>query len=610
MESLTKGSWGWLPIITPLAAYGVLVTSLGMAASINNQPFAMLLFWIGILLITLPVGIRLLHPTVGYREALALVILAGEMLFLISVLSGLPQNNPYDGYLHWRTAIDILTTQHLFAFNNLLPVSPYYPGLEIVTTSLVTLTGLSIFQAGSIVVFVARLIMVTSLFMLLYMLSGSPRAAGLGCLIYMGSSTFVFFDAQFAYESLSLPLAVFVLWGVMKRSTAPVEQHFSWVILVVFACAMVAITHHLMSYFLAAILLLWTGMAIIKNWKGKKEYVPYAIAIALLDFVVAWLMFVAEITVGYLAPYFGGTLTTLLRFITGYTGDRSLISTTQSSGLLSERLVGIASVLFLLIGLAVGLLVWWTSQRKNPSMQRPLAIVLVLVGIIYPSLPLLHLSNNTWEVSNRMASYIFIGLGYVIGVGLAIPNIRNWLAHLRRWAFVPALGVIICGGVIAGSHPATRLPGPYLVEADNRSVDPYGVSAANWARTYLGPSNRMAGDREQSVIMGSLGQQSMVFRSEEGINISPIFLKPKLENVDFQDIKALQIQYLVIDQRITQDAPLFGYYFESWEQQLVETEMPINPAILDKFDTMPEVSRIFDNGNVRIYDLKGINLVP
>jgi hypothetical protein len=374
---------------------------------------------------------------------------------------------------------------------------------------------------------------------------------------------------------------------------------------------MVAITHHLMSYFLAAILLLWTGVAAIKNWRGNKEYVPYAITIALLDFVVAWLMFVAEITVGYLAPYFGGTLTTLLRFITGYTGDRSLLpSSTQSSGLLSERLVGIASVLFLLIGLAVGLWVWKASNRKNPAMRQPLAIVLVLVGLIYPLLPLLHLSNTTWEVSNRMASYVFMGLGYVIGVGLALPTIRSWLSHLRKWAFLPGLAVIICGGVIGGSHPATRLPGPYLVEADNRSVDLYGVSAADWARSYLGANNRMAGDREQSVLMGSLGQQAMVFRSADGINISPIFLKLKLEPVDLQNIRTLQIRYLVIDQRITQSAPLFGYYFEGWEQQLVPSQVPVSPATLGKFDHMSNVSRIFDNGSIQIYDLKEISLGP
>ncbi len=48
----------------------------------------------------------------------------------------------FDELLHYRTVDNILTTRHLFSPNSLLPVSPYYPGMETVTAVLVQLTGL------------------------------------------------------------------------------------------------------------------------------------------------------------------------------------------------------------------------------------------------------------------------------------------------------------------------------------------------------------------------------------------------------------------------------------------------------------------------------------
>jgi hypothetical protein len=577
-----------------------------MIASVDNNPYAMLVFWSGVLIITIPIGIRLLSLDVQYREALALAILAGEMLFLVSVLRSSIQTSPYDGYLHWRTASDILNTHRLFTPNNLLPVSPYYPGMEIVTTALVNLTGLSIFGAGNVLIFAARLIMVTSLFLILHELSGSARSAGLGCLVYMGSTTFVFFDSQFAYESLSLPLAALVLWLVLKRSFVPPAQKLTWTILAVLVGVMVAITHHLMSYFLIGILLIWTAIAILRNRRGLKEYIPIRITIILLVFIVTWLLFIADITIGYLAPYIDATLAILLKFISGYRGDRAVFPVDQSSSLFVERLIAMASVLFLILGEGAGLWVWWKTYRTRIKLQSAFAITLLLTSFVYPLLPLLRLNGSTWEVANRLASFVFIGLAFVIGQGLAESRLP---ARIFRVA-VPALALIICGGIIGGSHPATRLPGAYMVEADSRSVDTYGFLAADWALAYLGPNNRMASDREQSVLMGTLGQQTLIFGGTNQMNLSPIFLSPTLEDAEKQAIRSLQLHYLVVDWRVTLAAPLFGYYFENWEQQVAPWEVPVAPEVLAKFENAPTVNCIFDNGYIRIYDVGGISLVP
>ena len=47
-----------------------------------------------------------------------------------------------------------------------------------------------------------------ALFVLFTRVSGSARLAGIAVMIYAGNSNFLFWGAQYSYESLSLPLLV------------------------------------------------------------------------------------------------------------------------------------------------------------------------------------------------------------------------------------------------------------------------------------------------------------------------------------------------------------------------------------------------------------------
>ncbi|MDP9247839.1 MAG: hypothetical protein M3O95_07115, partial [Candidatus Dormibacteraeota bacterium] len=70
----------------------------------------------------------------------------------------------YDEFSHWRTAIDISTSGHLFLPNPLQPVSPYYPGLEAITTVFGELTGFPLDRAGMIIIGLGRLQLAVALF--------------------------------------------------------------------------------------------------------------------------------------------------------------------------------------------------------------------------------------------------------------------------------------------------------------------------------------------------------------------------------------------------------------------------------------------------------------
>ena len=47
-------------------------------------------------------------------------------------------------------------------------------------------------------------------------LTGSPRVAGLGALVYAATPNFLFWSSQFAYESLALPLATVALFLAIR----------------------------------------------------------------------------------------------------------------------------------------------------------------------------------------------------------------------------------------------------------------------------------------------------------------------------------------------------------------------------------------------------------
>src|SRR5262249_25213161 len=158
----------------------------------------------------------------------------------------------------------IFATGRLFAENTVLPATPLYPGMEAITAALMHFTGLDVFAAGMVLIGLARLLLLLALFLVYEQLSRSPYAAGLACVIYAGNANFLYWGAQFSYESLALPLASIVLFLVVRREQAanaasPPSQseRVSLTVAALMGITAVVVTHHLSSYFLAGLLAVW-----------------------------------------------------------------------------------------------------------------------------------------------------------------------------------------------------------------------------------------------------------------------------------------------------------------------------------------------------------------
>jgi hypothetical protein len=611
---LRPGDWGWLPALSLLGASGVLLVALADTSARYDMSWAQPLYWLALVVLFTPLATRLIMRGVGRQETIGLVVFLGLAIYFVKLLQSPLTFTFFDEFLHWRTADDILRSGHLFKENSLLPVSPLYPGLEVATTAVANLTGLNIFGAGVIVVGVARVVLVLALYLFYEQVSGSIRIAGIASAIYMGNPHFVIFDAQFAYESLALALFLSILLALLRRQRAHGAERLGLNIVVVVGLWSLVMTHHATSYMVGIFLILWaTITAVYKRWFAATQ--PGIIWVAFLAIITnaIWLVCVASITIGYLAPHLQGAIVSILNLIAGEGADRELFK--SNSGIVTpllEKLVGLGAPGLIMLCLPVGLLSFWRTSRKDAT-----AFTLALGALTYPVTLVMRLTGGGWEVSARSSVFVFLPLAFILALGIEhlwmlgpLARLKPFLERFKPPLFALFVAVLLCGGIIAGWSPWARMPWPYKVGADTRSIEPQGLAAAAWASVYLGPDSRIAADRINTTLMGTYGEQRMITDLIDHVSISGIFLVPRIGPNERAVLRKGRIHYIVVDRRISTALPLDGHYYEGWEKMIVPYSGPISSAVLGKFDTMPFVSQVFDSGDIKLYDVGALAHEP
>jgi hypothetical protein len=527
--------------------------------------------------------------------------------YLVKVLSSPLYFTYYDEFLHLRTAEDIARSGHLFSQNSLLPVSPFYSGLEIVTDAFSRLSGLSIFSAGIIVIGVSRLLLVLSLFMLYEQIMGSARMAGIATAFYMTNPHFLFFDGQFGYESLALPLALFVLFTMVCHDIPKNQQR--WVTLVAWVALLaVVVTHHVTDFIFDGFLLLW---AIIGGLQRPAQVLrSNQVKTALFGIVVSlvWIKMAGNPVIGYLSSFLENALDELGRILTGTSNARVLFVGYAGQGLpIWERAFTLFSVAIITFCLPFGLLCLSTRYRHNA-----LAYMFGIVSLFYPFSQLFRLTNFGSELADRAAAFLFIPISFILAI-----FITNFWPTWQRWGWKQisllstVMMVLFLGGTILGAGPSwSILPGPYLVSADSRSIEPQGIQDATWASQYLGPNNRMATDRINQLLMSALGNQNLVTPQESGVDAAPVFFSSSIGPYEISLLRHAGVRYLVVDQRLSQALPLVGFYFEPGEPDSFQHTAPLPLAALTKFNTVSPIMRVFDSGDIVIYDVGGLINAP
>jgi len=607
-----ESSWGLLPELSLAAAAVLFLTALATGIAPVSQDALRSLFWGGVWLLLLPITLRLAWPFVSRWERIGLLILATVALYVLKVLGEPVGFRDFDEFLHWRTAQDILATGRLFTPNPLLTISPAYPALEIVTTALANMTGLSIFVTAAVLVGLLRVLFICALFLLFEQVVRSTRLSALACVIYMSNWNYVVFDASFAYESLGVVLLVMILLAEARGRT---RRKGAWLYRFAVALPLIVVlatTHHVTA-FLTIVLL--GGLSILSFLRHETPLQRMGIA-ALLAVAIAspwaWSA-VMNIRVGsYLGPELSSGLRDLYQVVTTMTlAHRPFaVSEVSDTPALWLRLTAFSGVAIVCVGLATGFFRSLAQAGTRVSRGRFLPIVtwtnsrLVLLTVLtigYPISMALRLTESGWELGNRIGPFLYLGVGPVVAVAIADFWQKPATSRYITAAIGTALAIVLIGGVFVGWGLGSLSP-HYRVAADASSIESMGISASRWTRQWLGEDHNFLADRINQVLLATYGRQQVVTSEETGVDVSNVLFSEQLGPEELNAIKVGELEYVLVDLRLTQALPVVGVYFSKGEAPAVHRVPPDRDALL-KFNDLKDIGRPFDNGFIIIYDV-------
>jgi len=498
------------------------------------------------------------------------------------------------------------------------PIPGEFPGLEFCALALAGATGLPLGIAARFLVLVNHALIPCIAYLTARGLGLGRRGAFLAALIYAANTSYYYFHAVFSYESLGVTFVI-TIWALMSRR----QQRFGrrdFALAVPVALALAA-THHFSSYILAAtVVVAWMARRIVQRIGRGKLDIPTEQpgrwragvfgAFTLLTIVapILWLFLFTTRAEQYLATSFvariTGIVTSLQRIIARESGGRTLF---QGSPLPQwERLIDFLYVptLVVLGLLGVGMILRRLGFRNAPAYALalapcgPLAWFLTVPAVITPAS----------ELAYRSWPFLFLGLAMYAAIALLL--IAGWLYSYRwtrpfAWPVValPIALLLFCS-VGIGDNQAGRFPVAIPTKAAGpETITPDLIDSAHWLERTAGRYNQVAGDGTTQSIIATVGFQ----KASDWNSWVPFFAVTTSEVSQF--MHNTDTRFLTVDRRITTLPPRYGYYFSDAELYLPEARVgsraiddPIPPALIDKFDQVPDLARIYDNGNIQIFE--------
>ena len=594
------GDAGWpavFPLIVLLSSAGTLAVAAAYAAGREGWPYLSALYWPGQLLVYVPIALRAYSPRLTRpAEGFALVLLLFvQQTLLFRMYSPLAVKFP-DELQHWRGTVNVIQSGTLDQANYSLPVAVHYPGLEALGGAVSASTGLPVTATAFIVAALLHLLLVCALYVLCLRIRADWRVATLACIIYAANPHYMFFDAMYIYQSLALPFLLLALWA-LRLLRLPGRAAGSWVVLLI-AIGVVTVSHHITSFVMVALLGSLAAAGLCRP-RPARELRPMAAWLVATAAVLAWVLLVARDVVGYLSP----ALAQLADSVTGLLHGHPR-TTAPPAVPLDERLATIGALGILVFLVVRGSRSLWPERHTEPW-------TLPLIGgalLIFVAGALRLVASDGAELSGRASTFIYIPVALVAAIALRDIRRRGpgrqgtgrrGPALLGGAAPAVAAAVILMGGVADGWPPIwDRLPGPYLAAGFERSVDPQGVAAAEWALGALGPGHRWAQDSTAYSLLGTIGDQNTVPA------VGVLFDGEGADAAAGSLVMHEDIQFLAVDLRDSMQLPASGAYFPV-DPNAGRYRSPLPRTDLEAPDRVAGVSRIYDSGDIRLYDLRG-----
>ena len=586
-----------ISVLTLIVSIGVFVSCAGFAegraGNGPNSATGVVLYWSGQVLILVPVVGRLLSrrplSNGGIVTLLSVLTIAEYLLKCAYAPLGFEFN---DEFLHWIGTSNMLASGKLFELNYGLPVGTYFPGLEEVTSALISATGLSIFQAGLIVAGVAHLLYILFLYLAFVVAIRSHRIAGIAMLVYFSAPSLTSFNSMFIYETLGLAfLGMCIVAGLRAATEKSPAIRRRWFIVAVLCIFATVITHHVTSYMLTGFLIL---VAIASALTGSRNTARRFGALAAISFlsVAGWI----AITWPNIWNYFSPTVVGMADSLKNLTSGASSGAVSTSSSPIANLALEISALLGLTVLITLGSWQAWKRHRRHPW------IIGMMIGATLGWIIFLGIRVGTsdgQELAGRSATYLYIPVSVI--VALAMTKFVN-SGMARRWGaavtglFVAVIVALSVDGLANGWPPYwERLPGPHKVASFEASVDPQEENIAAWTYAQLGPGNVIAADQGLYPLLIAYGHQNP--QQQVTVFYSDATWSP----ADFGAANSLNMQYVETDTRLTQALPPAGNYFTD-QKSLPKT--PLAAAYITKYEHIAGVARVYDDGTVNFYSIQ------
>ena len=461
------------------------------------------IFWAGMLLAYLAVAWR----AVSGRHAVLWLGLLG--LFTVLPKFWMSPGDPiyWDETAHFALLQNVISAGRLFQYSPLLPIGAFYPGLESATATIHWLTGLSPWDSALTLIAVVHCLLPVQVYYVARALPVPHRWAAAAGLVYAANPSFVYFDVQFAYESVAILLMLTIVRLYVEALAAERSGGPTWrqslsasVPIAVIAFGLVA-THHLTS--LVAIALLLAGALFLKPIRGladrkggwRRLFVRWMPVSTLAMCFGLWIIFVAPTTGGYLFPHVSGTVSQIVALATRSNGSSGAARTifTGSAAPSYERAAAIAAPIMIAVAFLFAGIRW---LRKPPLRSNFLWSFVVTAGYLV-SLPVT-LTSDGAESAHRTWAFTFVGVALLpaaLVILFELDKRKPWLKRTAATVGAAVLAVVFIGNVAVGAPPDTRFPGPYQFGSDTLSVTPETLSFAHWVQTHLGPGAHVVTDR-------------------------------------------------------------------------------------------------------------------
>lgn len=627
------------------AALGILVVgySFRLSSRAAGAELYYVVFWAGMILALAPTVRRLVVATTSVPARAAAVVMLGAVTLVPKFLRNPDQPAYHDEYAHWREAIDVITTGNLLRPNSLIPIVQFFPGTSAITAAGQRISGLPVWSSGELVIAVAHILGFVAVFVLGRTLLGGLRsggarvngeqAGGIAALIYALNPSALYFDTQYAYESLAINFFLWVLaLTAVAATSADRRRRIGCLVGAVFCVAGCVVTHHLTVVFLVAALsiICVTGSLRhrVRRTAATRAAAPvddpesasharsddgrlpgehfgswWVVLGATGGLALVWLILIATPTISYLSPYFGNSVTQLSSAAQNSgDGGRELLAASVQP--LWERVA--TALAPVVIGLCF--LAGWRIWRREGALWSSSLLGLIVFGLLYlPSVPFV-LAPSGAEGARRSWGFSYVGIAVLVAlIALHPPRRPARLPGVRQVVAAAALIALLIGNVGGGLNDPYRFPGPFRWATDTDSATDEARTVARVLAAQAGPV-RVVTDAYTGLQLVSYGGLSVAAPSAgfPAWDLTQTGDDPPPELAGM--LVSSRYDYLVVDIRMGEEAPFNGHNFGQGDP-LLGRATPM--AYLNRLDAVPWATRIVSTQHLRVYhlDLQAIGAV-